>query len=419
MRKIVYNGRLGQNRLVEFDTMPDYSTIRYLLEDQPKTLFPLSTTLVLVEHHAKALLEYIYEKVLHSSHKDHSFLTQVRCHASKYGFHLRRTVKLDPVAELFIYDLIYRNRQSFRRDFRPNRKSFGYQFVGGQPISLTKSYGEFRAAISSAQKQYKYSAKFDISVYFNSLYHHDLVAWFSENGRSGDDTEHFGQFLREANAGRSIDCLPHGIHPCKVIGAEFLKFIDNSINVRCQLMLRFMDDFYLFDDDENILTSDFLTIQRILGEKGLSLNAAKTKLGHVDEIDIGKQVDAIKAGLLKFRRKIIEVSGDPIEIEVENGAQKYEKLTPTQVEYLFSLLKDPDIVEADAELVLVLLRDHGEDVLKRMQIFFERFPSLSKNVYTFCQYVQDKSELSGTRETILGKRFACYGESTLLDCENR
>jgi hypothetical protein len=89
--------------------MSTYTSIQYILEDYPRTLFPLSTTRVIAENAGSEVLKYIYEKVLNRSETAHSFLSQARCHASKQGFHLRRTVKLDPVAELFIYDIVYRN----------------------------------------------------------------------------------------------------------------------------------------------------------------------------------------------------------------------------------------------------------------------------------------------------------------------
>jgi hypothetical protein len=96
--------------------MSTYSSVRYLLDDYLKTLFPLNMTKVVVENNSKELLDYIYQKVLNQSEAEHSFLSQVRCYSSKHGLHLRRTVKLDPVAELFVYDLIYRNRARFRKD---------------------------------------------------------------------------------------------------------------------------------------------------------------------------------------------------------------------------------------------------------------------------------------------------------------
>ncbi len=369
--------------------MSNYNTLQFFVDDYPKTLFPLQTTLILLQNAEQNVSDYIYQKILNPSEREHSFLSQNRVFASKTGLHLRRTVKLDPVAEYFIYDIVYRNRFTFKKDFLRNRRSYGYRFEKGQPLSSSTSYGEFRKDVATAKNEFKFNLRFDVATYFNALYHHDIVAWFS-NGRAESDVEALGQFLREANAGRTVDCLPHGLYPCKMIGAEFLKLIDNLYSLKSSLLLRFMDDFYLFDNDEQVLSDDFLRIQRILGEKALSLNANKTVLGHTGESDIPSKIDNIKLELLQIRRRVIEVSGDDVEVEKE----QYKKLNEKQTEYLLSLLKDPDIDEADAELVLVLLRDHGEDVLERMYGFLERFPSLSRKVYSFSRFVDDKEELA-------------------------
>jgi hypothetical protein len=375
------------------------NSVSYLLNDYARTLFPLSTTRVLAENWGQQTLDYVYQKVLNPAETEHSFLAQARCYSSKQGFHLRRTVKLDPVAELFIYDLIYRNRLRFRKDFGNTRRSFGYRFENGEPLSPTKSYAAFKAAVTDGRMRHAHMVKFDIAAYFNSIYHHDLVQWFSDVGGSGDDVEHFGQFLREANGGRSVDCLPQGIHPCKLIGSEFLKFVDNSMRLRSEVLLRFMDDFYLFSNDEEVINMDFVLIQQLLGEKGLSLNPSKTAYEEEYQ-DIAGEVDNMKVSLLKVRRFIIEVSGEPFEDE----ELEEESLNEEQLEYLLSLLKNPDIDESDAELVLVLLRDHGEDVVSRLEAFLRRFPGLSRNVYHFARHVQDKEALA---EII--QRFAADG----------
>jgi hypothetical protein len=328
------------------------NSVTYLLNDYPRTLFPLSTTKLIAEKWGQQTLDYVYQQVLNPAAKEHSFLSQARCYSSKQGFHLRRTVKLDPVAEVFIYDLVYRNRLLFRKDFGRTRRSFGYRFENGEPLSPTKSYSAFKAAVTEARMKYPFMVKFDIAAYFNSIYHHDLVHWFGENGASADDVEHFGQFLRETNGGRSVDCLPQGIHPCKLIGSEFLKFIDNSMRLRSDVLLRFMDDFYLFSPDVEVINMDFVLIQQLLGDKGLSLNPAKTAYEEEYQ-DISGEIDEMKVSLLKVRRIIIEVSGEPFEDE----ELEEENLSEEQVEYLLNLLKNPDIDEADAELVLVLLRD--------------------------------------------------------------
>ena len=376
--------------------MPNYNIARYLIDDLPRTLFPLNTNRILTSYFSVEVLQFVYEQILSGENSSESFVPQLRCHASKQGLHLRRTMKLDPVAELFIYDFIYRNRRLFRNSFRENRLSFGYRFENGRPISINQSYVKFKSKIVEARNRYPFAAKFDVSSYFNSIYHHDIVSWFSEVSNGSEESAWIGKFLREINSGRSIDCLPHGIHPCKVIGAEFLKFIDNSINIRSHLLLRFMDDMYLFDSSENTIKSDFIVIQQMLGEKGLSLNSEKTKIGEIAEVDVAQEVDSIKASLLEARRTAIEISAVDFDIEetIEEEQEIYDDLDDEQIEYLLHLLRDPEISESDAELVLVLLKDRSEDVLERMHSFLERFPCLSKNLYVFCNYIRDKSELT-------------------------
>ena len=81
------------------------------LRDYPSTLFPLRMNQLLVEKYASQLRIFIQEKILDAQG---SFQNQQRVFATKRGWFLRRTVKLDPVAEFFLYDLIYRNRSLFR-----------------------------------------------------------------------------------------------------------------------------------------------------------------------------------------------------------------------------------------------------------------------------------------------------------------
>ncbi|MCC6241755.1 MAG: orotate phosphoribosyltransferase [Gemmatimonadaceae bacterium] len=368
------------------------TSLQFLLDDYPRTLFPLNSTAVLLSQNETGFSDYLYQRVLSSSEMEHSFLPQTRVYASKSGLHLRRTVKLDPVAEYFIYDVIYRNREQFRRDHVSARRSFGYRFEGGSPLLASPSYGEFRSAVVEARGVYKYSLRCDVATYFNALYHHDLVAWFSQIGAPKKDYEDLGKFLREANTGRSVDCLPQGLYPCKMVGAEFLKFIDNSVRLRSALVLRFMDDIYVFDDDSSVVDSDFLQIQRLLGEKALSLNASKTVYGETGDLDVAAEVDDLKVGLLRLRREEIAASGTDEDARNEDPPAV---LTEEQMVYLLNLLKDPEVQEADAELVLVLLKDHGEDVLEHMYDFLERYPSLSRKVYGFSKHVSDNEELAG------------------------
>lgn len=377
-----------------------FSAKQYLLEDHPRTLFPLTTTNLAITKALPEIKDYIGQILDPKSSE--AFLVQQRCYASKSGFDLRRTAQLDPVAAYFLYNLIYTHRTKFRVKPLANRRSYGYRFASGRPTPPSASYGEFRQAIREAVPRYRHALSFDVSAYFNSIYHHDLTYWFEAKIAAGPHA-HFGQFLRECNKGRSIDCLPHGFHPCKAIGSSFLYDVDNSVKLESALLLRFLDDFYLFDDDENVITSDYIRLQQLLGERGLTVNPNKTRRGDaVLRLPPGS-IDEIKVDLLELRREIIESAyGEVIHHPLEEEADD-DPLEDDQLEYLLDVLKNPEIDESDAELVLTVLKSRDDDVLEHLTDILERFPSLTRRIYSFSKHVQDATVLSGLLESFVKK----------------
>lgn len=201
---------------------PDYTSKQFYLDDFMRTLFPLSTNRVLVETGAAELLGYSQALIA----ENRPFLPQRRVYASKDQLHLRRTVKLDPVAEFFLYDLVLRNRKLFRKPHSSSREHYGYRFQEGRPQAPSTSYRLWKANNAACEFSTEESLSFDIASYFNNVYHHDLHAWFGALGAEDDDVAAFGKFFREINAGRSLDCLPQGLYPTKMIGNDFLRFIE-------------------------------------------------------------------------------------------------------------------------------------------------------------------------------------------------
>lgn len=108
-----------------------YSTKQFYTDDYARTLFPLNTNRIVVQHGEEKIKSYLAD----CANGEKSFSPQFRVYAAKDPIHLRRTVKLDPVAEYFIYDLIYRNRQIFRKPHSPQRVHYGYRFENGLPLS--------------------------------------------------------------------------------------------------------------------------------------------------------------------------------------------------------------------------------------------------------------------------------------------
>ncbi|WP_439358605.1 antiviral reverse transcriptase Drt5 [Bradyrhizobium sp. DASA03007] len=361
-----------------------FSGKSFFLNDLGKTLFPLRTNKVLGEAAFEKFVEYA------KSNSDH-FLPQKRVFAMKQGGHLRRTFKLDPVAEMFLYDLLYRNRRFFRRPTDKKRETFGYNFEAGEPTEATLSYRGFKGATSQYRKTYTHSISFDVASYFNSIYHHDLVHWFERIGASSEDVSALGSFLREISSGRSIDCLPQGLYPAKMMGNAFLEFVQQSGRLQSDVLIRFMDDFVLFANDKETLLSDFYHVQEALSAKGLSVNPSKTRLFLKGDDEIDRTLDGVKKGLLRKRRRVVRRGYDEDEGDVD---EELRNLTKKETDLLRELLARPHLEEEDAELVLALMGNHSADVVARFEDLLRDFPHLAKSIYQFTKFVRDKASLS-------------------------
>lgn len=362
---------------------------QFYLDDLPRTLFPLATNRILVERGLEDLVAYGEALAKGTG----SFLPQRRVYANKDNLHLRRTVKLDPVAEAFLYHLVHKNRARFRKPYTAERVHFGYRFEDGQPLVPSRSYAEFKAQVADARISFEEFVYFDVSAYFNNVYHHDLHAWFAAlKPENPADIVAFGKFFREINAGRSLDCLPQGLFPAKMIGNDFLRFIEASASVRAPTILRFMDDVYLFGDDLNALKADFAEIQRLLGLKGLSVNGKKTLTGGTpltDEAD--DSLGELKTRLLRRRRHLI-VSHYDDDVTVEDELSP--PLDNDEVEFIVSVLAKGNLSEDDAELIMIVMRDHADRVEPHLRQFAVGFPHLAKNVFGLCREMQDKEAVA-------------------------
>lgn len=367
------------------------NTFNFMKLDFNSTLFPLKTNLIAAEFSSEEINNYIYTEI--SSNKE-NFLAQQRVFATKPHGHLRRTVKLDPVSDYFLYDIVFRNRKLFRGSVSEKRKCFGYIFKEGAIVDIHESFKEYKDDLIFSDLIYKHKIQFDIASYFNSIYQHDLAYWFSGlNKVSVDDKNVFGKFFREANSGRSIDILPQGIYPTKMIGNEFLKFIDLHKQLKSSRIIRFMDDFSLFDDDQEILRQDFFKIQKILGQYGLNVNPNKTFFDR-QETEVDAKIKEIKKSLKEI---IIDIEpiytassvelGREIEIEIE------KKLDQSQIDELVRLLRRESLDETEADMILSFLHLHSDSILDHIPDLVKKFPNLIKHIYAISAKIVDKENL--------------------------
>jgi hypothetical protein len=374
-------------------SQPVTTSTQFFTSDYDSTLFPLKINRLMVEKYSREMLEFIQSECLSPQG---GFQSQHRVFATKRSWFLRPTVKLDPVAELFIYDFVYRNRSLFRGPYVPNRKTFGYRIVSGAPIPLLQSYQDYKRAVARNRENHKWHASFDVSSYFNRIYHHDLVAWLENVGAATGDVETFGKFLRQTASGRTIDCLPQGIYPAKMIGSAFLDFLENSNRIRAAQTVRLMDDMWLFDDDPAVLIADFLVAQSLLIDRGLSINEQKSRIGErtPSQLELSLNPDEMKIRMLQRRREKLSQEGGYDDSEIDEESDELEELTTEEQDYLLSLLQQENVPEEDAELVLSLMQDYSSDILEYLPAMFRDFPGLAKRMYHFCAKVHDTYEVA-------------------------
>ena len=370
-------------------------------------LFPLKTNLLMIQNHHQGLEAYI-SKILSNdpAHVGDNFLPQTRVHAAKPRHHVRRTMVLDPIASYFLYDLIFRNREAFDLPVSDRRCAFGYRFNNDQPISVHAAYKDYTNNIDAYGLTYQHSIAFDIASYFNSVYHHDATNWFSSLPKiSAVDGQAFGRFFREINSGRSIDFLPQGIYPSKMIGSAFLRYIETSGQIKSAQLLRFMDDIWLFDDDVEVLKLDFIRIQELLGLRALNINPTKTLIDSTNS-SVRESASAIQKQLSEIVDSpnafpTYSGSGFDIPDEEEDSDEEGDDslLDETQVDRLLELLVDPLAEEADVETILKILQEHFDGITTHLPLLLLRFPNIIKQLHKIAGSVTDKETL--TREIIV------------------
>lgn len=348
-----------------------YSAKKFFLDDFNQTLYPLDTTKFLVENGFDDLTKFIEEKSPESL-----FFPQTRVYSPKNEGHLRRTHKLDPIAEFAIYLFIYKNRNKFKKCLKPNRTNFGYRFSEGLPIQLGLAFSEYNKKILEYKDQYEFQIKFDIASYFNSIYHHDLQNWLSENIDQAD-AEKLSILFRKVNSGISVDFLTHGIYPTKMIGSHFLSFIDYSDQIRCEASVRLMDDICLFSNSRSQLMEDFQTIQKLLGYKMLNVNPEKTSW-----------LKKRNQNISQFVQDTLDSLNIPIEFDTGSGLEiiDYEKvnLSNQQINAIVELLGGEDRTDEDTSLLLQLIIDNSKNVTGLIPPIIFNHPSSCKKIFIAC-----------------------------------
>lgn len=376
--------------------MVDVNKVKeFYLEDYQEMLFPMETCRFIIEQSPDLLSDFI-KAIEDTSKPEYCFLPQESVCASKAKQHIRRTKKLDPIAEYYMYEMAYKNRSVFRKSSNATRENFGYRFSNGSPVKIHDSYSEFNNKKEELHNIYEHFISFDVSSYFNSIYHHDLTNWFSGFNIDESEKQLFGRFMREINAGFSIDFMPHGIYPAKMIGSHFLSYIDHSSFIGSEHMIRFMDDFVIFSNSKDTLRKDFENIQKLLGQKSLYINSNKTVLFAENKVEIESEVEKIKSGIMG---QVAVSLGSGMGYDVYDEIVR--QFSPEEIDQLANLADNDEVTDNEASLILDCISQHNADFYTYIPKFIYRFPHLVKKIFHKCNEVTKHEELSLELEKLL------------------
>jgi hypothetical protein len=354
----------------------------FLAADQRKWIFPLRTPVVFAQTDPKALRDHIALKLLDPKQPD-GFVTGQLAYSRKDVHHLRRVLVLDPFATFFLYDFVYTNRKSFAKPARSARRIYGHSFHKGQPVDAFAEYHAFRRKKYELISEHGFFAQLDVFNCFNSFYHHDVTS-FVTSRTTNSSGEHFGQFLRELNAGVSVACFPQGLYPAKVLGNAYLSFIEESRKLKARGITRFLDDIVIADPSEREVHDNVLELQYVLDKHHLSLNDSKTIVGKKGRRFQEQKLDRIKRDLLTKRdSKMLEYDGDDDADDSEDGLNERER------DYLFSLIREPNVAQEDVELALSMLREEPDALALLVDPVLDKAPHLLRSFHRFLAFAKD------------------------------
>lgn len=367
--------------------------VGFVERDVVRTLYPLQTQAAFIRAGESEMREFLEDEVFDPQAAD-GFLRTTTDFALKDKEHSRRVMVLDPLATFFLYDVVWRNRSEFVVPRSGNRRFYGYGFDSkGKEINGFTDYHRFRRARYDLKEKASYQLKADIFNCFNSFYHHKVTSDLRERFKDQEDGDKFSQFLREINGGDSIWCFPQGIYPAKVIGNQYLRFIEESRKIKSKHSIRFVDDIVFFGRYESKLRDDLWQLQEVLGSHYLSLNERKTAILSTNELFGDDKLDEIKKDLLQKREE--ERGGYDSDDAYDDDDDDEQLISEAEEEYLLDLIH-PGALPEDVELGLSLLRESEEAFMQLVPLVLEEAPHLLRELHRATEgggFTQESADL--------------------------
>ncbi len=135
----------------------------------------------------------------------------------------------------------------------------------------------------SKSREYSHCLKLDISNYYERIYHHKLQQLLERRGVPSAVTTAICRLLRKFANGDSHG-IPQGLWASDYLGNTYLLYLDEFLDDKGNLAIRYVDDYRIFCSSEAEARSILKECAGMLRELGLNLQPQKTSIITVDKV---------------------------------------------------------------------------------------------------------------------------------------
>ncbi len=247
----------------------------------------------------------------------------------------------------------------FFNEYENLRTYFSYERYN----NIYKFYEDYR--YQRAEKKFTHLLKFDIQSCFDSIYTHS-ISWATGGGRSLYK-EHFVGSIDDTFASiwdQLMELMNYNETNGIVIGPEFsrifaeiiLQHVDQRVEVELledgeeyrfnkdYVCYRYVDDYFLFYNDEKVKDRAMSLFANILREFKMSINAEKTvfyERPFITDITRAKiQIDELIGSMLHYHQEEPKLEGDELKEDLDKGQEVVEDSKQINAERIDEALVD-------------------------------------------------------------------------------
>lgn len=255
---------------------------------------------------------------------------------------------------------------------------------------------EYRSKLSTMADEFDFGLKTDVSSFFASLDPEKVAERLTRTAAEPTHVEKLSRMLMAWKIHNPRPGLPQRSTASAVLANMMLRDLDSAlqeISTKVRRLglragerhsfARWMDDIWVFSNDDADLRAGQVEIQRVLSRVGLTLNSAKTKL--LSDNELAEASKKIQSSAIDSALEGLKHDSKPLESLVDAVLEDREASDRSVVRFVSSRMRDHRILYRVSDLVRVSVRmPHAADHLSRL---FRKFVPQGEMQDWFSDYV--------------------------------